>query len=193
MTLPSAKALWLLAAVLAAGLAAELARPMPKAPPVRPPPLPVEAVVGGGEPIGGWAATVLARPLFNPGRRPDAPEAVAAQAAGRQAPLPRLAGIEITPQGRYAIFAGAGEAGHATVASEGAKLGAWQVEAIRASEVEMAGPDGRRTLRPSYSDAAPAAATPVQPGPPQSFSILGPPGSPSFRSFPALPASRATQ
>ena len=192
MRLSFAGGLWLLAALLGAGLVAEQVLPGdPLPPPVRPPPLPAEAAsVGASPPVAVWAAAALARPLFNPGRRPDAVEA-AARAPEQQADLPRLAGIEVTPQGRYAIFAGRGPAGTATIASEGAKIGVWLIEAIRPAEVQVAGPDGRRTLRPSYSDAPPA---PQAAAPPRPFLGIGPPGAVDLlNNPPARPAIRAPQ
>ena len=69
--------------------------------------------------------------------------------------LPRLAGITVTPLGRHAIFASAGNGLPATIVSAGGTVGAWRVEAIHPGDVQVAGPDGRRTLRPTYSDRPP--------------------------------------
>ncbi len=62
----------------------------------------------------------------------------------------------MTPSGRRAIFAAAAPEGHAAVVSEGGAVGPWRVEAIHAGDVQLAGPDGQRTVHPAYSDAPPA-------------------------------------
>lgn len=151
------RALWLLAALLMAGIAAELAWPeaAPPAPPPAAPPAAARAAGGAPEPVAAWAAAALERPLFNASRRPDSPGAAPAAAAAEHAEPPRLAGIMLTPQGRRAIFAEA-EDKPATV-MEGSRVGSWQVQAIAAGEVTLTGPDGARTVRPSFSTDPPAA------------------------------------
>lgn len=151
----AARAAWLLAAVLALGVAVEVAWPAADAPTAAAAAAAtVAAAVAAAEPDGAWAAVALARPLFNADRRPVAGPAASVATALRQEP-PRLTGILLMPQGSHAIFAGDGD--HATIAGEGTRLGAWQVVAIRAGEVQLSGPDGSRTVRPSYSNAPPAA------------------------------------
>ena len=142
---------WAAASLLAVGVAAVVSWPAPDTGPVRPAPLPqAEAGSAVSEPSGSEVAAVLARPLFTPGRRPETPEAASPLAAPGRPELPRLTGILVTPAGRRAIFV-ALEGGHATVVTEGSAVGPWRVEAIRSAEVQLAGPDGRRTVRPSYS------------------------------------------
>jgi hypothetical protein len=101
-----------------------------------------------------WAAASLARPLFNPDRRP-----VAAAGAGSDgaAALPRLSGIMITSAGRRAIFAATG-VGKPQVVLEGGTIGGNLVQSITLGEVVLIGPDGRHSLHPTYDGARPAAA-----------------------------------
>ncbi len=119
-----------------------------------------------------WAATVLARPLFSPGRRPPA----AAAALGAVAPsLPRVAGIMVTPAGRRAIFAEKGA--KPLVLGEGGQVAGFTVQSIRAGQVTVRGPEGVRVLSPTFDPEAPASAAP--PGaapPPPGLSIPGLPG-----------------
>ena len=107
-----------------------------------------------------WAATVLARPLFDPDRRPPAPGAATRPA---DAALPRLAGTMVTAAGRRAIFAGGGAP---LVVQEGARVGAFTVVLIAPGEVTLMGPGGVRAVRPSFDPARPAAPQPsaAQPG-----------------------------
>ncbi len=161
MTLSLARLLWLSAAALALLVAAEavpsrkrdLAVPPPSAPAAS------RAAATAAEPVAAWAATALGRPVFATDRRP--PAAVTA-AAGPQN-LPRLAGIVVSPNGRTAIFAGAGD--KSTAVAEGAAVGPWRVVAIHADAVDMAGPQGARTVKLAYSNQPPqaAAALPLQP------------------------------
>ncbi len=167
MRLSSSRALWLLAALLAAGLAAE-AMPGGKRRPVALPVAPAgspQAAAAAAEPLTQWVATVLARPLFAADRRPVAPAANATASTGPQA-LPRLAGIVVSPTGRSAIFAG----DHSMVVAEGAVVGPWRVVAIRADAVDVSGPQGERTVKPTYSNEPPPAtamaAAPPIPGMP---------------------------
>ena len=120
-------------------------RPAPEAPTPSPP-----------DRTGDWAATALARPLFAQDRRPvaEARGAVAAGgAAGRE--LPRLAGVLVAPTGSAAIFVAAGDNAKPQVLRIGDHVGAYEVKAIVTGEVTLAGPDGDRTLRPSF-DPRPA-------------------------------------
>jgi hypothetical protein len=99
---------------------------------------------------GEWVATVLARPLFSPDRRPPSEGSVA---VGDPIPdgLPRLAGVMVGPFGRSAIFAVDGE--KPLVLREGGRVNAWTVRLIRAGEVEVEGPGGTRTVRPSFQSS----------------------------------------
>lgn len=121
-----------------------------------------------------WAATILARPLFNPGRRP--PTAAQAAAPGTVTPgLPRVAGIVVTPAGRRAIFAERGA--KPLVLGEGGQVAGFTVQSIQAGQVTVRGPEGVRVLSPTFDPAAPAqAAPPATASPPPGLSIPGLPG-----------------
>lgn len=99
---------------------------------------------------GEWVATVLARPLFSPDRRPPSEGSVA---VGNHVPdhLPRLAGVMVGPFGRSAIFAIDGS--KPVALSEGGRVNAWTVRLIRAGEVEVDGPGGTRTVYPSFQSS----------------------------------------
>jgi hypothetical protein len=107
-----------------------------------------------------WVATVLARPLFSPDRRPAA-DAVTV-ASGRTVPgLPRLAGILVGPFGRSAIFATNGA--KPIVVQEGGRVADYTIKSIEATQVHLLGPDGAQVLYPSFEPAAaPAARRPAQ-------------------------------
>ena len=161
MRLSAPHLLWSLAAVLAAGVLAEAfpnAERAPVSTTVAPPGF-AHVVAASTEPVADWIATVLSRPLFTTDRRPVAPAAAAAATTGPQA-LPRLAGIVVSPSGRSAIFAGNLDQSpeHSAVVVEGAAIGLWRVVAIRSDAVDISGPQGERTVKPSYSDDPPPAA-----------------------------------
>ncbi|MDO9712295.1 hypothetical protein [Paracraurococcus lichenis] len=111
---------------------------------------------------GEWAATALARPLFAQDRRPVAEPRLAAAGGPAARDLPRLAGVMITPGGGAAIFAPAGEHAKPQVLRVGDRLGEFEVKAILAGEVMLAGPEGERSLRTSF-DPRPAAVGPPRP------------------------------
>ena len=96
--------------------------------------------------IAAWTATLLARPPFDPTRRPatggDGPVA----ADSGQAALPRLAGVMVGPSGRTAIFAPL--TGKPVTVSEGGHVGAFVVRRIEVGKVTVAGPDGETVVRP---------------------------------------------
>lgn len=107
---------------------------------------------------GDWVATILARPLLSPDRRP-APE-VSAAGSGSRAPdgLPRLSGVLVGPFGRSAIFAADGA--KPVVVGEGSRVSAWTVRLIQAGEVQVVGPGGVRTLHPSFPTSPGAPSRP---------------------------------
>ncbi len=118
--------------------AAAVARRIAAAPPPSPVPPAAQAQ--------SWSATILARPLFYPSRRPPAATAVAAtESAG----LPRLSAVLVSDAGSTAIFAGPG-ADKPVIAHVGDTLGAYRVSTISAGQVTLAGPNGQSTLRPSF-------------------------------------------
>ena len=81
-----------------------------------------------------WSDTILARPLFSSSRRPPK---VAKGAGTAGAPMPRLAGIMITPQGRRAIFAPEG-GGKQLVLAEGANVNDVAIRSIQPDRVILA-------------------------------------------------------
>lgn len=133
------------------------------------------------EPMAPWIAAILARPLFNPDRRP-AMAARAEVSPEHREDLPRLTGIIILPSGRQAIFAANSEGARSIVATEGSQVGAWRVVAIRVEGVQVAGPDGERILRPSYANA-PAAVVSAAPAQQTGGNQLLPPAPVDNRSF----------
>ncbi len=207
MTLSLARAAWLLAMLLAVGIAAEITlKPAPPIPAATLPPLPRTDRGGeAAEPVAAYTGLILGRPLFNPDRRPKAPGAAPSPAAAGQIEPPRLAGILMTPTGRSAIFATADSNGRGTVVGEGGSIGAWQVEAIHAGDVQLAGPNGRRTVRPTFSSSGeavsglpqPARAGILLPQLPQldTRPLNQPPsqGAPNFFNTPATPAARTSR
>jgi hypothetical protein len=109
-----------------------------------------------------WVAAILARPLFEPSRRPPAHLSSKESPAG----IPRLAGIIITATERAAIFARP-DGERATVVGVGERLNGFLVQSIDAGGVVVLGPEGPRILQPSFNPAAPrpigTATTPIAP------------------------------
>ena len=99
-------------------------------------------------------ATMLARPLFTPDRRP-------AEAGGDATTgLARLTGVVVTAAGKTAIFAGSVD-GRPLVVPEGARIGQYVVASIEADAVTIIGPDGRRVLHPTFDPNQPAVQSSV--------------------------------
>lgn len=154
--------------VIVAGLASIIAWEIGNAPTADvASPHPSVAVAGARVPAseadrtGDWVATVLARPLFSPDRRPAVDTATV---AGTSLPgLPRLSGILVGPFGRQAIFAASGR--KPIVVEEGAKIDAYTVKSIDATQVRLLGPNGMQVLKPSFqasSDRSDVAAVPAR-------------------------------
>jgi hypothetical protein len=101
-------------------------------------------------------ATILARPLFNPGRR----AAPGAANSGPAAVLPRLSGIVIDASGRSAIFAPA-DGTKSLVVREGSALGEWSVRSIDHGTVTLVGPVGSRVVHPGPAPTGPAPERPA--------------------------------
>ncbi|MBV9782219.1 MAG: hypothetical protein JO264_00215 [Acidisphaera sp.] len=99
--------------------------------------------------------SLLARPLFSPGRRPPAD----AVATPKGEPLPRLTGIVVSPAGRYALFQpGANLRTRVLVAGEA--IGGWTVRDVAADAITLAQGSQSLVLRPAFE------AAPVPPPPP---------------------------
>ncbi len=131
-----------------------------------------------------WVETILARPLFAPNRRPPANAPAAAAAA--PPPLPRVTGILIDGKSRSVIFANPG--GRPVVVPEGGTMNGFRVQSIDTGQVVLSGPDGPRTLRPSF-DPQPAASAPPAPAPglPGLQGLTGIPGLPMLGAPPNAP------
>jgi hypothetical protein len=115
-----------------------------------------------------WSATLLARPLFAPDRRPVA-EAPSPAVVAHDTPLPRLSGIVLSPNLRFAIFEG-DHATRAIVVADGGTIAGWTVAAIAPNAVTLSR-DGSQpvTLRPRFVGAKPETiATNLPPPPPVS-------------------------
>ncbi len=131
--------------------------------PSQSPPPPVRAGATFGSPVAppsgddgkvrDWVATDLARPLFEPSRRPPA--------TGTETGLPRLTGIVISTHVRDAIFISSG-AKRAIVVTAGSRLDGMLIESIDADGVVVADASGTQRLRPSFErQAGHAAPTPA--------------------------------
>jgi hypothetical protein len=103
---------------------------------------------------------ILARPLFNPDRRPTPPPPPGPAAAASVNGLPRLAGVLVSSYGRSAIFAPA-SGGKPVTAAEGARIGTYTVQSIEVGQVTVQGPDGvLQVLHPSFDPNATRPETP---------------------------------
>jgi hypothetical protein len=113
------------------------------------------------QPTSEWVATILARPLFSPDRRPPPPPEVSvAPMATPDDALPRLAGVLVSPDGKTAIFDGPAGS-KPIVLHEGGRIGAFVVEAIEPGQVTLRGPAGTNVLHPVFGDGAAEAAPPA--------------------------------
>jgi hypothetical protein len=93
-----------------------------------------------------WATTILRRPLFTTGRRPQKSAGHLAQTAATG--LPRLSGIMITAGGKRAIFMP--DSGKAMTLAEGAALDDYTIRRIAADRVVLHGAKGDMVLHPTY-------------------------------------------
>ncbi len=104
----------------------------------------------------GWTATILARPLFEPARRPPLPTA-------KTPGFPRLTGIVIARELKEAIFVLPG-APQAVVVTPGSHLDGMLIAGIAATGVLVADGAGTRLMRPSFDrEAPPPPPTPARP------------------------------
>jgi len=123
-------------------------------------------------------ATILARPLFSPTRRP--PEAEVTDHSETLLSDMRLTGILITPDQRLAIFAPAG--GKPLVRSEGEMVSDWRIESIANQSVSLTGPTGATTLEPKADPNLVRITTAAAPQPAAQQGMAPPP-------HPAAPAA----
>ncbi len=113
-----------------------------------PPAIPAApANAGSDAAINQWAATMLARPLFDASRRPEA-----APASVTDDLPPHLTAIIINGAGRYAVFSASGEKPQDV--PEGGGIGGYLVKTIAADRVQLLGPGGPLTLRPQFAAIA---------------------------------------
>jgi hypothetical protein len=105
--------------------------------------------------------TILARPLFTPGRRPPS-QPHAEPAPTTKAALPRLAGVLVSPAGKAAIFAGGDT--KPVVVHEGGRLGAYTVQSIEPGRVTLLGPGGTVVLQPTFENVTKPTSTPPHSG-----------------------------
>ncbi len=107
--------------------------------------------------LNNWSDVILARPLFDPSRRPSK-QSVASTV------LPRLAGIIVGPRRSSAIFATPGDT-RAIIVSDGGHAGPYLIRAVSPAGVSVLGPSGPELLHPVYDRAAQQANTPGAPAP----------------------------
>jgi len=140
------------AAALALLAAAELLFPAPATPPPRvltawPA---ASATIASDATIAQWGATILARPILSPDRRP-APPADTGDADTAYT-LPRLSAIIITHGASSAVFSAAGE--KPVLVAPGGQIGPYRLDSIAPDGVKMLGPDGLVTLHPQFAASA---------------------------------------
>ena len=127
-------------------------------------------------------ATIIARPLFDPTRRP--PDVVSSQNATEpELGDVRLTGIVLEPNRHFAIFAVPDAKPLAL--SEGEALKGWRLDSILPQKVSLSGPGGIRTLEPKADSKLvrqpPLPAAPAQPqaGAPHGPTRIAEPGQPA--------------
>lgn len=147
--------------VVAAGLSATLALQLHVRPAREPPfhpghplhtTLSAPAAVRGR--TGQWVATLLARPLFSPSRRP----AISPAPASGPAALPRLSGILVSHDRKIAIFAGGDKL---IVLREGGQLANYSVQSIEPDRVTLHGGKGEQVVLPSFEPDEPTVASQI--------------------------------
>lgn len=150
-------ALAAVASVLLAGALALELRPGDAVPDASPKPSvpsgPRNAALAEAPPVAAWTEAMLARPLFNPDRRP-----VPATHAGKST-IPRLAGTIRANPGALAIFQPAG--GKPFVVGRGGVVADWTVSDIADGEVVLLRGGSKTTLRTSYANLPVPSPQPV--------------------------------
>ncbi len=114
-------------------------------------------------------AAILARPLFEPSRRP--PTTAQASTDAATPTLPRLAAIMVSPGRRAVIFQAPG-GGKPLTLVEGEKVGGYLIQSISADRVVVVSSGGSHVLHPTFD---PKSAKPE-------------PGAASLQVLPALAA-----
>jgi hypothetical protein len=95
--------------------------------------------------IGGSIRTILGRPLFQMDRRPS-PEAGSARI---EPGVGRLTAILVSRTGKTLIFASV-QGGKPIVVPEGGSIGPDIVQSISPGQATLLGPDGVKTIQPSF-------------------------------------------
>ena len=103
---------------------------------------------------------ILARPVFNPDRRP------VGTGTRSVAGLTRLTGIIVTGSHKVAIFA-AEAGGKPVVAEEGSRINAYELKAISNTGVTVVGPTGTIVMAPLFDPTPPPAPKRPLPAPAQ--------------------------
>lgn len=163
-----------LAALLAVIVLAELVAPQDAAPALPAKSASAAATATGQDAAGlaaSWSATILARPIFRPDRRPEKAAPVAA------AEMPRLTAIVITQSGASAIFVA--DDGTATAVKPGGLVDGQVVKSITAGTVTLTSPTGDSILRPQFGAAQESSQTAPPADAPDFASELPPPGTPA--------------
>ncbi len=122
------------------------------------PALPQGGSTMAGADVQGWTQTILARPLFNPDRRPTG------EAADGGDGLPRLSAILIGQGVASAIFAADGQ--KPLVVRPGGLVGGDKVQSISTDEVVLLTSSGPVTLRPQFAKGSAAGPQPASPASP---------------------------
>ncbi len=164
----------LLAGTIALELTSDPAEPLPPPSPHAAIPVAATAAPSAEDHIDDWVETMLSRPLFSHDRKPVSEEEETATPAGPDG-LPRLAGTLVGPAGRSAIFA-ATDGGKPRVIKEGGTLAGFTIRSIAPGEVTLEGPEGARTLHPTFDPNPPKPTPAVPTGLPPGFTPPGPPG-----------------
>jgi hypothetical protein len=102
-------------------------------------------------------ATILARPLFSPTRRPS----VSTAAPPKKPVAPRLAGVMVSAGGALAIFSE--QPDKTILARAGDRVGPYLVRGVAAGEVTVQGPSGTQILHPTFASSG-ARPAPVPAG-----------------------------
>lgn len=135
-------------------------------------------------------ATILARPLFSPTRRP--PEAATADDRTETSLADmRLTGILIAPNQHVAIFAIAN--GKPFIRSEGEMISDWRIETIAAQSVSLSGPKGTTTLEPKADPNLARLRAAAQPALPAASAASAPPRVPPAPARPPIPVRRSSR
>jgi hypothetical protein len=97
---------------------------------------------------------ILARPIFNPDRRPIG--STTRSLTG----LSRLTGIVVTGTSKIAIFAGP-SGGKPIIAEEGSRVNAFEVTSISRAGVTVVGPGGTTVMTPVFDPSPPPVSRPA--------------------------------